>query len=286
MNLVGKIFTVLICVMSIFFAAFAATLHSTHKNWKEEAAKHEASLKKAQEDNETMDAENQRLRKERQKERAAYAAASAAQLAEVKRLTDQYNQLVKDMETVSAEKQTALAATAAAEASAKQFREQTDDLVADKLTAQEEREQLFKEVVIKSDDLHVAVNEVKRLRRLQMSLTEQLSKATEVLRMFGLVGDYIYGDPPMIDGLVLSVPSADLVTVSLGHDDGLINGHFLDIYRTASGTSTYVGRIEVVKTQPDTSICKVAQLKSPVRRGDSITTRLQNYKYVTVKLHQ
>ena len=39
MNLVGKIFTVLIFVMCIVFASFSLMLHAAHKNWWNEIAK-------------------------------------------------------------------------------------------------------------------------------------------------------------------------------------------------------------------------------------------------------
>ena len=287
MNLVGKIFTVLICVMSVCFAGLTVTLHATHTNWKEVAEKHKANHATEQAKNETLDEENTRLEGEQQKERAAYAAVSAAQRAELTRLQGLYDDQLTQISDYSLKTQKALDAMKAAEDSAELLRTQTETLVATQLAAQQEHDNLFNTVVMLTDDLHVSVNDVKRLRRLQTGLTEQLSKAQEVLRMFGLVAEPgRYPDPPMIDGLVLSVPSNDVVTISLGSDDGLVNGHYLDIFRTASGTSTYVGRIQVVKTQFDKSVCKVAQLKSPVRTGDNITTRLQNYKYVTVKLHQ
>ena len=37
MNLVGKIFTVLILVMSILFMGFAMMVYATHRNWRDEA---------------------------------------------------------------------------------------------------------------------------------------------------------------------------------------------------------------------------------------------------------
>ena len=35
MNLVGKIFTVLIFLMCVVFGTFALMVHAAHKNWKE-----------------------------------------------------------------------------------------------------------------------------------------------------------------------------------------------------------------------------------------------------------
>ena len=39
MNLIGKIFVVLIFVMSLVFMSFAVAVYGTHQNWKVEAAK-------------------------------------------------------------------------------------------------------------------------------------------------------------------------------------------------------------------------------------------------------
>ena len=38
---------------------------------------------------------------------------------------------------------------------------------------------------------------------------------------------------------------------------GIRKGHQLEIYRIAGGQNTYVGRVEVVQTSPDKSVCKV-----------------------------
>ena len=39
MNLVGKIFVVLIFVMSLVFMAFAMAVYATHRNWREEVTR-------------------------------------------------------------------------------------------------------------------------------------------------------------------------------------------------------------------------------------------------------
>ena len=51
MNLVGKIFTVLIFLMSVVFAAFAVAVHATHKNWLTEADARYKQLTDAREQN-------------------------------------------------------------------------------------------------------------------------------------------------------------------------------------------------------------------------------------------
>ncbi|HEY2881954.1 MAG TPA: hypothetical protein VGJ15_05960, partial [Pirellulales bacterium] len=45
MNLVGKIFVVLIFIMSIMFAAFSIMVYSTHKNWRDEIVRTSADAR-------------------------------------------------------------------------------------------------------------------------------------------------------------------------------------------------------------------------------------------------
>src|SRR4030095_15925548 len=47
MSLVGKIFTMLILILSIVFMAFSMMVFATHKNWKEQAGKLQTSLQGA-----------------------------------------------------------------------------------------------------------------------------------------------------------------------------------------------------------------------------------------------
>ena len=59
MNLVGKIFTMLILVMSILFMAFAVAVYHTHRNWRDLAKKTQTRRSPSYRD------ENAQLRDER-----------------------------------------------------------------------------------------------------------------------------------------------------------------------------------------------------------------------------
>ena len=67
-----------------------------------------------------------------------------------------------------------------------------------------------------------------------------------------------------------------LVEISLGSDAGLMKGHKLEVYRTAGGQSTYVGRIEVVKTDPSRAACKIDPKfqNSNVMVGDRVASKI------------
>jgi hypothetical protein len=81
--------------------------------------------------------------------------------------------------------------------------------------------------------------------------------------------------PPNVSGLVLSVED-DAVEISLGSDAGLKPGHRLGVFRTLADQSIYVGRIEVTRTAPDKSACKVIPEfeRRKVQKGDRVATKL------------
>ena len=84
-------------------------------------------------------------------------------------------------------------------------------------------------------------------------------RPTKPLRYFNINknSDYKSKTPPKVDGVVTSVIGDGLIEISLGSDDGLRKGHQLEVYRMNGGQSTYVGRVEVVKTDPSKSVCKI-----------------------------
>ena len=90
-------------------------------------------------------------------------------------------------------------------------------------------------------------------------VAKELAKADECLRYFNINkdSDYKNANAPKVDGLVTSVLESGLIEISLGSDDGLRKGHLLQVYRINGGQSTYVGRVEVVNTDPSKSVCKI-----------------------------
>ena len=141
----------------------------------------------------------------------------------------------------------------ATQTNATDYRKQLDKLRTELVQAQKDRDAHFKEVVRLTDELNQAVNEKEQLRKRTAELAKDLAKADEALRYFDINknSDYKTQGPPKVDGIVTSVLEAGLVEISLGSDDGLRKGHQLEVYRIGGGQSTYVGRIEVVKTDPE-----------------------------------
>ena len=292
MNLVGKILTVFILVMSIFFCACAVMVYATHKNWREvvmrprqEAAPGKpAGLMFQLEDEKNhydkLKAEKDDLGLRLTAEKDAAVQALAKLSNEYDQLKLEIAQLKKDRDQSDQERREALAQMANTEQRLAAMRKeiegdaQTPGLRKEILQAQTDREQFFNEVVRLTDEKRQAVNELKRLRDYQVVLRQDLDNAVAVLRKFDLDPERDYSNqPPVVDGIVLAAQDKDnLVEISIGSDDGLLKGHKLEVYRPTG----YVGRIEVVKTAFDTSVCQVVPgyLKSRVQPNDSVTSRL------------
>ncbi len=287
MNLVGKIFIVLIVVMSLVFASFAVAVYATHKSWKQVVDNPNPlpgenlglAQKLDQKEQRIEELKDQKLNLERE-----LAAQESLRIDAVKRLENEKDRISQDLarykqqyeELVKAER-AAVAAMNQTQQTLAQLRDELGKRRTEVDQANQDRDSNFKEVVRLTDLLHQQVNELKRLRARQMELAKDLAQANEVLRLHKLVPDptAYRGVPSALDGLVLAVPRSDLVEISLGSDEGLLNGHQLEVYRITGSGPTYVGRIEVVKTDADRSACKVlpSYQQSNVQRGDRVTTK-------------
>lgn len=165
---------------------------------------------------------------------------------------------------------------------------------------QQERDVLFQQVVKLTEELHKLTTERKKLQE-ETKAAEKRGIPDEDSRRFVPMdydndgnldlyfddgSDVLYrskGDGTFAklrraggDGIVLADSENDQVEISIGSDDGLSTGRQLEVYRREGAAGKYVGRIEVLLTQPDRSICRVLSdfLQRPIRKGDRVATEL------------
>jgi hypothetical protein len=294
MNLVGKIFTVLIFIMSLVFATFALAVYQTHKNWKlvvdnpagasnrlDEGLAQQ--LKKEKDKFVKLEEEKRKVEAAKKEEKDAcdkrLAALETANQDLAKQRDDNEKQVAKDREK---EREQIGMATAAQKqlddkmAEAEKLREQI-------ATAENLRRAAFKDVVRITDDLNSAVNERIRLDKMNRELADQLAKARECLNYFKLDPASNYKDkdaPADLQGEITGAPRPDVVEISIGSDDGIRKGHKLEVVRMSGGATSYVGRIEVMETFPDRAVCRTdpKMLRSPVQKGDRVYASLSRVK--------
>jgi len=293
MNLVGKIFIVLIFVMCLVWMGFSVAVYATHKNWKEVVEDPENGLKfqvdRANERNDELKDQKQKLESELAAEKAARRQV-LAKLETVKAdLKQQLAEKERDLTTEEQKATDALARLRDTEAEVAELRidilggirdgQQVVGLREEIRQAQEDRDKYFDELVKATDQLHQAATEYRSLRERTTTLAADLANAKEVLRIHDLKPQpALYkGTPPPVDGVVLKVGSDGLLEVSIGSDDGLMRGHTLEVVRQGGGVSTYLGRVEVTETAPDKAVCKVlpAFLQGAIQRNDRVTSKLK-----------
>ncbi|OHB72838.1 MAG: hypothetical protein A2V70_01455 [Planctomycetes bacterium RBG_13_63_9] len=289
MNLVGKILTVLILVMSLLWAAFAVAVYATHTNWKlvvdnptPAAGKPEGlkqKLEKAKKHNEELQDRKTGLEEKLAEAKKAAEQARGKLASEYDVLQREHDQLQQRLAKLVQAERDAVAAMAATQKTLEALRQEVTVLRANIAQAQTDRDAHFDQVVKLTDELNQKVNQLKQAKARETTLAADHAKALEVLRKFGLSGEpELYADqPPDVEGIVLAVTGDGLVEISNGSDEGLLKGHKLHVYRVGGGRSVYVGRIEVVRTDADRAVCKIdpKYQKSPVQKGDRVASKIE-----------
>ena len=280
MNLVGKIFIVLIFVMSILFMGFVVAVYSAHTNWRDRVINPdtglEAQLKNVQLEVERLTNQMTKTEQELATEKEARKNQLGKLETEKESLARERDQLSDDYRTKNQQAREAIAAMDAAHASLAALRTEVDKLRADILAAHDVRDTAISTLIAKTDEANGLAIEMETLRKQALLTSEQLSDAMDVLNKFKLNAQpsRYTGTPPQgVAGIVLAAGQDGLVEVSIGSDDGLLVGHRLDAHRG----STYLGKIEVISLKPDKAVCKVVP---EFRRGivqvrDRVSTGLQ-----------
>jgi uncharacterized protein involved in type VI secretion and phage assembly len=277
MTLVGKIFTVLILLMSVVFMSFAVMVFATHQNWMDQVKNpttgYDVRLK-----NKTAELANAKLEHARTTQQLALEQASRRQaLAALQtRLTqaeDQVTQQTKELSDKTRDLQTAQEGFRVAQDRLVGLEAENAKLRKETQLAQLDRDTQFSKVVELTDRLNQ--DEVKRqaLEERSNQLNAQLAQMKMVMDAHGLKPDSLVSslEPINLNGIVLVVGDKDLVEISVGKDDGLREGHIMEVYRG----DTYIGQIKIMKVAPDRAVGQINKdlKRGQVRKGDHVTTK-------------
>lgn len=279
MTLVGKIFTVLILLMSVVFMSFAVMVFATHQNWKDQVKNpdpnigYEVKLK-----NKTAELANAKLEHDRTKQQLALEQASrrqalAALQTRLNLAEDQVSSQTKELNDKTALLQTAQEGFRVAQERLAGLETENAKLRKETQLAQLDRDAQFSKVVELTDRLNQ--DEVKRqaLEERSNQLNAQLAQMKMVMDAHGLKPDSLVSslEPINLNGIVLVVGDKDLVEISVGKDDGLREGHIMEVYRG----DTYIGQIKIMKVGPDRAVGQINKdlKRGQVRKGDHVTTK-------------
>jgi len=280
MTLIGKIFTVLILIMSLVFMTVAMMVYATHKNWRDvvkgDGAGNqglEATIEQQKQTASALQDENEKLNMKIEQERAARVYALAAlqaraklQEAELQRLSQENERLVKseaDMKIL----------LELAETNSKNLKQEVAQLRSDIKTAQSDRDTNFQEVVQLTDKLQQYKVEQDRLKEREQQLVNTTARMQRVLTAHGM-DEYtpVDGIPPQLEAVVTAVNDNNMVEISVGADDGIRRGNTLNVFNG----DTYLGRIVIKETAPDRAVGEIMRdyRRGLIKKGDYVSTNL------------
>jgi len=275
MNLLGRLLIILIFIGSIVFMSFSVVLYATHTNWRERAN----NLQKQLDD---KNKEFAALKSLKDSMETALKLEYNRQANSVVALTEKVRQLTQDSAEAKdkvTELQADLAAqTAAVHAShetAEGLRKRLDGQSKELLKAQSDWVDMSTQLTNKIDEAHSLALQVTNYRSVTSQLAKDYTDAIEVLRKHGLSADpalYTQVPPAGIHGMVTEVRPRGVVEISIGADSGLVKGHQLDVVRNRDGRSSYVGKVEITKTEPDRAVASVMPefRRGVVQRDDEV----------------
>jgi hypothetical protein len=283
MTLVGKIFTMLILVMSIVFMAFSVMVFATHKNWKELATNTdtaggkklglEQQLAQMKQQKDDAEAQVARLRDELKNETAARAMVLGAMHTRAIRAEQELESKEAALQTLQTNHTQVAKAAEAAQARLETLETEVAGIRADLRTTEKDLDGKVIQVVKLTDDLNqaIALRNTEQEKNTQAVL--QIAQMKMVMDAHGLAPDTLVAHiPPKVEGVVLEVSDKDLIEISIGKDDGLKEGHTLEVFRDNS----YLGRIIIRRTAPDRAVGQILKelQRGQIKRGDRVSTKL------------
>jgi uncharacterized phage infection (PIP) family protein YhgE len=274
MNLVGKIFTVLICLFCVVLMAMSMVVYATHKNWNEKAASLDKTVQQERKNKAELDGQLTQLRNDIATEKKLLNDSLAALTTEATTLKNERAGQEKRLTELDTKQRDAVAKMGVAQERFAAQKAQLDQVEKQLRAAEQARDTSFVETVKKTDELHQVVAEVNNLQKLNKGIVDDLRKYRTAVERRGVKVDAPDVAPP-VDGRIMVVSGAGggLMEVSVGGDQGLSAGHKLEVYRVGAAGPQYLGRVEVVSTTPHNAAVKILPdfQKGPMQKGDNVT---------------
>jgi hypothetical protein len=288
MNLVGKIFVFLNLFLAVAVMAFCTMVYATHKNIRAEIDAPKTGWKDQYNElykkNKSLEKQRQELLVQINAETIARERALAAAESHRQTLVG----IVQQLKATLVDKDKALAdstqSVTQAQANLKTAKEAEDQVTEAMKLAAKENDERFKRLISITNELNTVAAAIPNLKERATQLAQDYARAKLLLEKLGRTPqDPISLEPPPVTGTVLAVgrlQDPNLVELSLGKDDGIRDGHYVDLYRG----NVYLGRGVITETQGHRAVAKVLKdgLRQPVRQDDSFTTRLQ---YMTSQMN-
>ena len=283
MTLLGKVFTVLIFIMSILFMGFSVVVFATHRNWKLLVDNPTASegaplglkqqLQAQVETNKGLRAELDSLKNQLAVEMAARRSALSATETKLAEAQQRLSAKEAELAGLQSAQTEATAALNLAETRLKELVGEVLKLRDEIRDVQVKRDEFFQRVVALTDKKPELEGVERNLREREAQLIAEINKYKRVTDVLGVNPNIpVEAIAPPLDGIVTAVGDKNLIELSLGSDDGLRVGHTVQVFRD----NNYLGSAVVLKTDPDRAVAQVddKSQRGLIKVGDRVATKL------------
>ncbi|MEM9351551.1 MAG: hypothetical protein AAGA92_00920 [Planctomycetota bacterium] len=277
MNLLGKIFTVLITVISIFVMAVSMLVYASHKNWQQTAQGLQKQLATAKASNDELESRYQSLDSRLQAE--LEAAKQNARKLETERVTllSQNSAIRSELDQLRQKERANTAAVQATQNNNEKLTAEVQSLRDEVRENQQVRDEAFNVTVAKTDELHQLQGQLSSLTERNKQVVSDLATKSAVMRSNGLDPDMpAEAVVPRVRGVISATRRASgtqLIEITVGSDDGLKPGHTVEVFRG----QRYLGRAEILETEPDKAVGRVIRRfqQGQIQKDDNVATKLR-----------
>jgi hypothetical protein len=277
MNWLGKVFVVIILILSLVFMGLALAVYATHKNWQTVSTELKKKLADAQAENTRLQTEHNRRVESLEREKTIAEQQLAKLETERVSLTERNTTIQAQLDMLQQNQRGHIAAFDATQKLNLGLVNDVTELRTKVKDAQQARDKLFKTALDATEELHKAAGEYNAARERNEQLTKQTAGMTAVMREKGIDPNTPPGSVvPTVEGMISKVerkPGGQMVEVTIGADDGLKAGNTLEVSRGAK----YLGRVEIIQTSPDKSVGRVDRRfqQGQIQEGDRVATRIK-----------
>ncbi|HKD37636.1 MAG TPA: hypothetical protein VKB78_12580, partial [Pirellulales bacterium] len=233
MNLVGKIFVVLILIASAIFMTMGMMVYATHQNWQvavmgangkgDDPESYHGKLDTAYKDQAKLHGDIDKLQNQLAQEKALHTQALVKTENERDILAKQATSLSADLEKLATRLDKATKDVEIAQQTVTALREADKKLRDDIRDANAKTDEQLKIATQKTDELNIKLGQLADLKARNEQLASDFAKAKNVLATLGRT-PFDSAEPPLVRGQIMAMDKEDRVEISIGSDDGLREG--------------------------------------------------------------
>lgn len=262
MSDLGRLFSYVILVLSIFFFVIAAVVNGTHRETATRVSELERENDALERSIREEKATSERVRTQLAQEQAARVAALAALQQQVNTIEGQLSTAESNYREEQS-RATQLSQTLdQTQAELKRVTAENENIRAQISETLQDRNQLRTRLIQQTDELYNVQSLLADARGRVKSLQEEVTllqarnnAASATLAAAGLSPDPEDTPPADLQGKILATDGGRNVEISLGRDDGLRVGHQLEVFRG----NQYLGRIRVTRVSDDKALGEILQ---------------------------